>query len=428
MSKRKVSNDGLKFKNSLMEVAKELDCEPIQVTQTEYLTTEVRNTLTEWELRKLGGYNKLRDVFFPAEKNIVVDAVSKQLRSHRNKLETRFGKEILLKEEFLNLFQEIMKDNPVKLHKLVAPVKKTNSKIERTVVVHFSDTHYGCNIEKNEMNGSNEFNWTIAARRSAFLMDQAVTYKPQYRDQTELVILINGDIIAGVIHNQEWAVDLLTTQFAGAISILSQAISYAAQHFKKVRVICTPGNHGRAMHKSSRDRATVHKWDSYENMIYIALREMMKGKYKHVEFQIPESPFAIADIQGHKFMITHGDTVINVGNPGKSIDMKVINDQINKANSQLLPDGHNFAAIMVGHVHIPTIQLTDSGTMLLINGTLSGQDQFAQSIGVFSNHPTQTIFEVVPGHAVGDMRIIRLKDADSDKRMDAIIEPFMGKF
>lgn len=417
-----------RFIKSVAAVADEFDVEPNLVTRAQYLQSTNKLTFPEWELRKLGGFKAVMNLFYPPEKNIIINSASKMVRGYKNKLEAQYGRDIFLKDEFLQVFREVMKDTVIKLHKPVSPKKKTNTQIDRSLVVHFSDTHFGCNIESSELNNLNEFNWTIAARRSAFLMDQVVTYKPQYRENTELVMLINGDIIAGVIHDQEWAVDLLTTQFAGAISIFSQAISYAAQNFNKIRVICTPGNHGRAMHKTSKDRALTHKWDSYENMIYVALREIFKDKYDNVEFIIPECPYAIVDIQGHKFLITHGDTVINVGNPGKNLNMKSINEQINKVNSQLIKGDENFAAIVVGHVHVPTVQETEGGTMLLINGTLSGLDSYAQSLGIFSKNATQTLFEVVPGYAVGDIRLIRLRDADEIEPLDEIIEPFKGKF
>lgn len=418
---------GDRFYKSVCEVANQANKEPALVSKVDYFTSEVKTTLSEWELRKVGGFKKLMDLYFPPDKNIIIDSASKLVRGYKNKLEAQYGREIFFKDEFLSVFKEVMSKNPVFIHKPQKPLKKSASKIDRSLVVHFSDTHFGCNIEKSELNGINEYNWTIAARRTSLLMDQVVTYKPQYRDSTELVMLINGDIIAGVIHDQEWAVDLLTTQFAGAINIFSQAISYAAQHFGKVRVICTPGNHGRAMHKGSKDRAMTHKWDSYENMVYLALKEIFAGKYKHVEFVIPECPYAIVEVQGHKFLVTHGDTVINVGNPGKNLNMKSINEQINKVNSQLIKGDENFAAIIVGHVHVSTIQETESGTMLLINGTMSGLDAYAQSLGIFSKNATQTLFEVVSGHPVGDIRLIRLREADNQPEFDKIIKPFKGK-
>lgn len=359
--------------------------------------------------------------------DLVGSTTTKMIRGHKRKLEARFGKEVALKDEFISNFKEVMAASTITLHPPVKLGKQTTKKPTRTVVAHFSDTHYGVNIEKGELNNLNEFNWTIASRRSAFFINEAVNYKLQHREDTDLLILLNGDVISGVIHNQEWAVDLLTTQFAGALSILLQAITYAARSFKKVRVVCTPGNHGRAMHKSSKERASVHKWDSYENMLYIALREALKA-YPNVQFEIPECPYAIVDVQGHKMLVTHGDTVINVGNPGKSLNMKSINEQINKHNASLIKGNKNFAAVICGHVHVSTVQETESSTMLMINGTLSGLDAYAQSLGIFSTNATQTIFETTAEYAVGDIRLIKLRKADTNKELDRIIVPFKGKF
>ena len=94
----------------------------------------------------------------------------------------------------------------------------------------------------------------------------------------------------------------------------------------------------------------------------------------------------------------------------------------------MIQGDEKFAAIVCGHVHVSTVQETDSGTMLLINGTMSGLDSFAQSLGIFSTNATQTLFEVTPGYAVGDIRLIRLRKADSMIEMDKVIETFKGKF
>ena len=419
---------GDRFRRSMFDVAAEQGKPPAMLSKSDYLSSDCKSKLTLEQLNKAGGFPKMADLYFPPERDIIVGEASKLVRGFRNKIQAQYGRDILLKDDFIAVFKEIIEKNPIKLH---PPVKRLEvmkkDEIERSLVIHLSDSHFGCNIEPAEMNGLNEFNWTIAARRMALFIEQAMTYKPQHRKETELVVLINGDIIAGVIHDQEWAVDQLTTQFSGAMSILSQAISFAATGFKNVRVVCTPGNHGRAMHKASKDRATVHKWDSYENMLYIAIREALKS-HKNVEFIIPESPYAIVEILGHKFLVTHGDTVINVGNPGKNLNMKAINEQINKLNAQLIKGDENFAAVICGHVHVSTIQETDSGTMLLINGTLSGLDPFAQSIGIFSTNATQTLFEVTRDHAVGDMRLIRLRRADKLEELDKVIEPFKGRF
>src|SRR5690606_35621927 len=109
-----------------------------------------------------------------------------------------------------------------------------------------------------------------------------------------------------------------------------------------------------------------------------------------------------------------GDTVFNVGSPGKALNMKSIDTQITKLNVDLLKNGEELAGVLVGHVHTPTMQLTDSGATLFINGCLIGNDPFAQSIGLHRSQPAQWIFEVTKKDAVGDQRLIKL--ARHDKR------------
>lgn len=419
-----MSNTILKqFKQEVEALAKKAKVSPTSISKIEFFKSEPKTS--EWDLRKLGGYNAALAALFPESKatnehiqglNLVKSFISKQTKKE--------SVDNYLKNEFLDVLKQVLKETPIKLHKSVsiAPNKKAKS---RTIVAHISDTHFGANIQASEMHGINEFNWSIASRRMALFAQQVVEYKKQHRKDTELLIAINGDIIAGVIHDQEWFADLLAKQTAGTIKILTQFISYCAQYFSSIRVVMTSGNHGRAMHKSSKSRSMTHKFDSYETMIYLGVRAAIQGRFKNVTVEIPETPYAVLDIQGHKFLQTHGDTVINVGNPGSSINMRSINTQINKLNSSALAT-EQFAGIMVGHVHVPTVQVADNGTVLLINGTLSGADPFVQSIGIFSNQPTQMIFEVTPGHAVGDMRFIRLAAADKMPELEKIIEPLKG--
>lgn len=331
-------------------------------------------------------------------------------------------------EDFLKTLSEVLRANPTRVH---SPRRhpKSSKKKSRTLVVSVSDTHFGANIEKAEMQGINEFNWVVAARRMAYLAKQVCEYKPEHRKETDVVIQINGDIIAGVIHNQEHFVDLLTTQFAGALDILSQFVSYISNEFSSVKVVCTTGNHGRAMHKSDHGRATTHKWDSFEHMLYIALKEKMIERHKNVSFFIPEAPFALYKVQGHTVIQTHGDTVINVGNVGNSLNMKSINEQINNVNSsELVQRQESIEAVFVGHVHVGTVQLLNNGCTLVVNGCLSGVDPFAQSIGIFSNNPVQLICEATKDYCVGDFRMVQVKGCEEDRRLDKIIKPFDKKF
>ncbi len=398
------------FIQSIKEVAEDLGIDPSDVTKAQYFAHE--DALPEWDVRKLGGFAALKKLTYPAQaEGLEVRAGAKLASGHRAKLDREYGQALFVQQAILAKLPELLAANPVLVH---APVPKSKAKsvpATRTLVADLSDTHFGANVELAETHGINEFNWQIAANRLAQFCDQIATFKPEHRADTDLVLQLNGDILAGMIHNQEWFVDLLTTQFSGSLSILSQAISYLASKFKAVRVVCTPGNHGRAMHKSDKSRATTHKWDSYENMLYLSLK-MVLTKHSNVSFLIPEAPFALYQVQGHWVFQTHGDTVLNVGNPGKSLDMAGINAQVNKISaSSLVGPADRISVVSVGHVHVPTVQLLESGATVVINGCLSGADPFANAIGVFTSNPTQMLYEATPDYAVGDIRMIRLNDA-----------------
>lgn len=404
-----------RFKSDIEKIAKRKGLSPESITKAQFFQY---TKLSEWEIRKVGGYNALKNLYYPKPENVVLDQASKLINSHRRKLDREYGRYVAITEEFLSRMEDILANAK---WKLTAPRKShaTRCNTDRTLTVMVSDTHFGVNISAKEVGGVNEYNWFIAARRLAFLAEQVRTYKPHARKRTELVIQINGDILAGVIHDQEWVVDLLTVQFSGALKLLLQFITLLAYEFKSVRVYCAPGNHGRAMHKSSKQRATVTKWDSYETMLFLAIKEALRS-WKNISVHVPEAPYVIYESQYNVFFQTHGDTVINVGNVGNSLNMKDIDNQINKVNAVR---SKKVDVVTVGHVHVPTMQVLHSGCTLLINGCLSGLDPFANSIGVFSNHPAQIIFETVRGHPVGDLRVVHVKEGDKDPSLEKFIEP-----
>lgn len=420
------------FVRSMKRVAKDLDKPESEITKAQFFANDAES-LSEWEVRKAGGFSSLKTMFFPADVDLEAKYGSKLLKQHITKVEKAHGQALFFERELLTAVREHLEANPLVIHKPVktakaakaSPTKKTS---ERTVVACISDTHFGANVSKEEMHGLNEFNWTIAARRLACFVEQVGSYKWDHRHETDLVLQLNGDIIAGVIHNQEWFVDLLATQFSGTVHLLVQAVTYLSTRYKTVKVVCTSGNHGRNVGKADKGRATTHKWDSYETMIYLSLKEILSRATKNVEVVVPEAPYIVYKVQGHNLVQTHGDTVINVGNPGKSLAMDSIANQINKmTSSDLIPAGEKVDVVCVGHVHVPTVQMLDNGCMAVINGCLSGTDPFAQSIGIFGNNPTQLMFESTPDHAVGDVRMIHVKCADKEARFDQIVKPFVGK-
>lgn len=349
-------------------------------------------------------------------KNLKANHTARKNNSKLRKENKSILDSMLVFEDFLEELKVIEASSPVKMHKPIKVQKK--GKTKRTVVAHMADNHIGAIIRESSMGGINEYNPEVAARRIAFYVQDVSRYKMHHRDDTDLVLILNGDMLHGVIHGTDTLNCLpAALQHCVALRIFAQAISFLGQHYKNVKVVCESGNHGRFMHKMNKGRQTEEKWDSFETILYVSLQEKFR-EYKNVDFIITETPYTIMDIQGHKALITHGDTVVNTGNPGKSINVDNITKQINSISAGL---GYKIDMVIVGHVHKATYVVLDNGTHLVINGPLSGTDEYAQSLGIISSNPIQQIFEVTPKDVIGDMRFVRVNAGDKDKSLDKII-------
>ena len=341
---------------------------------------------------------------------------TKQVRSDLNKI---INKQIT-NEDIINEFKALLPKVNFKLHKKVK--NKSKKKIKRAIVMHLSDTHFQAQIDGEEMGGLNNYSNKEEARRLAFFTKEVADFKKEHRDSTELVVVLNGDLIQGIIHDQE-STPPITTQVAASLHLLTQSLSYLASEFNKVRVICTVGNHARMMHKGNKGRQTQEKWDSFATILHVGLKYAL-ANYKNIEFEIPVTPYAYTKILGHNYFICHSDTVLSVGYVGKSINVVNAKNKINDLKEGIGP----IDVVMIGHVHVDTKQVLTNGVTLLTNGSMSGIDPFALSIGITNSCPTQQMHEVTEQHKVGDLRSVYVEEADNMKDLDTIIEPFSGKF
>lgn len=306
----------------------------------------------------------------------------------------------------------------------IIPVKPMTAKkpIERALNLTLSDLHFGADITKEET-GYLDYGRKEEARRFAEVVKQVIDYKPHYRKETELRVNLLGDIIQHKLHDAQAAAPV-SEQICRSIHLLSQGFAQLGENFPKVTVYCSTGNHGRDLNRHSK-RATSGKWDSVETVIYFALRKIL-AQYKNIKFVIPKTPYIIYEVFGHKVFATHGDTVLNVGNPGKSLNIKNIENQINQINASM-NDKDEIKVVIVGHTHCSSVSNLNSGTTLITNGALPPTDDYAVSLGYLENRSSQTLTETTEEHAVGDIRFIRVDgETDKNEKLDAIIKPYGG--
>lgn len=298
--------------------------------------------------------------------------------------------------------------------------KRGRKPCPRVLNLLLSDLHFGAALDPSEVGV--RFDAHVEARRLAWVVLQAAEYKRDHRGETELHVHLIGDIIQGQLHDQRDG-EPQAQQVLAAMQYLGQAVTFLAEHFPRVVIRCTPGNHGRNTARHH-DRATLQKWDAIETGVYAGARAWTRT-LPNVEWHIPKTPFFVTDCWGKKMFFTHGDTVITSGNPGKSINIGALQAQIDHLNGQL-DSMARYSLVAVGHVHTASMTRLPNGAVLLTNGCLIPPDAYANSIGIFSVTCGQWLWESVPGHVVGDTRFITIdpKEVDANASLEGIVAPY----
>lgn len=291
---------------------------------------------------------------------------------------------------------------------------------QRTHTLILSDLHFGADIKGDETAGT-DFGITEESRKFASIIKAAAEYKPQYRNNTKLVIACLGDFIENMMHDARTGA-VISEQICRAIHLLSQGIAYLANHYPSVEVVWSTGNHDRITSRHPK-RAVHQKYDSYGTIIAYSVKMALKN-VPNVKLDITKQVYGVYEVYGKKIGYTHGDTFLNPGNPYASVNVKGLENQINKLNAAL-SDKDEFAAFLYGHTHIGHTVYLPNGCVLIGNGGLPPSDHFGVSLGSLEANNGQWIFESVPGYAVGDSRYLRAgKEVENDESLDNIIKPF----
>lgn len=372
-------------------------------------------------LRQFGGFSALLKLAIPeafGDSNKLKYDVVRQ-NKYVSRLETNRHKYEHLKNAVLEASVEALKNiQPIRGQKSYVASKRKKG-LRRMNVALLSDTHFGLDIDPRESMG-NTYNWSVAANRLSKFMEQIAEFKIDHRDDCEgVALLLGGDLGQGVVH---WSTDYgtkpLADQIVGISSYIIQSVQYLRQHFGRVEIYFTTDNHMRATYRHG-DRATGQKWDSFSIPIATAL-EARFMECEDVSIHFDKSPINTFRLLGHKYGLTHGDTHVNTGNIGNSINIASISKQLLSLNA-VQPDGP-YDVICMGHVHTPLrIAIANAGTEVIINGTMSGTDAYAGSLGFFRTMSCQTLWECTEEYPVGDFRIVHL---DKAQNVDSIIMPY----
>lgn len=408
----------------LLRVAEDLGVDPRSpsFTRTAFLK---HTTVTKHDLDAYGGFAKLKYNASLAEEEPLrekVEPVSRGIEIANNlnrNLERIANTRDYYGDKLAKTLTKVFEQNPLKLKspKSSKPSsKKTDHNNKLTLL--WSDLHFGVDVRGYEVL-NNEYTWTIASRRLAYLCKYAVDTCEDPAN-TDLTVILNGDIIHGVIHLDDVNIRPLTEQIWCATQILLYALEYLSTHFRTIDVVGVAGNHDRATYKAS-NRELSQRWDSHTHAIFLALKLALREE-QSITWNFPSSGIAfLDDLNGGYLMVTHGDASPDVGNVSKKIDTTGL-----KAKLLSIKDTHAIdkpiSVALFGHWHTPTVQMLPNGSFVIVNGCLIGTDPYGQNaIGAFNSVPAQIQFYSKVGQPCHNVSVVRVREADNDTALDDII-------
>ena len=259
--------------------------------------------------------------------------------------------------------------------------------------IMLSDWHIGEVIQKDEMEGFNEFTYQIAEDRIFDIIDSFLKWvevqRKIYTIKTVSVLGL-GDWVSGNIHAELLATNEfpLPVQTAKAGLLFGEILVRLSPHFNLVHVAeVGADNHGRLQPKPQA------KQKSKNSMSYLVhtIANQYASKQKNV---IPNEAAGIkmvVEIAKHKFLLEHGDTV----KAYMGIPYYGMNRERGREAMKRMGTSKEFDYMGLGHWHVPGFV----EGCVIVNGSLSGTTEFDHSVGRHAE-PAQVAFMVHAKHGV----------------------------
>ncbi len=268
-----------------------------------------------------------------------------------------------------------------------------------TPVTIWSDYHYGEVVNEDEMGGVNKFDNKIAAQRAKRLVETTIDLSFHHMGKAKTVypgavVCLGGDMISGDIHEElAESNDRTSMQAVNELTdIIGAQLDTMATKFGKLFVPCVVGNHGRNTKKM---RMKGRVFTSFDWLIYCNLDRYFRGS-KHIQFLIPPEADAHFTVYGHRYMLTHGDSLGVKGGDGIIGSLGPIMRGAIKVGRSEAHIGRDFDTIVMGHWHQ---YLTLPG--VIVNNALKGYDEYARlQLRASYSRPSQALWFTHPEHGI----------------------------
>jgi hypothetical protein len=262
-----------------------------------------------------------------------------------------------------------------------------------------TDQHVGEVVDREEMEGLNEYDTSVFIRRNRNMVERALSILDARNDTYPcFVYLFGGDSISGDIHEELSQTNDLTSHRSVLLVVeeTCRNLEVLLERFPRVIFIAVPGNHGRTTRKPTAKRYAELNYDTLAAMM-IERHFMAKGE-RRIEFRYPGSGDAVFSVYGRKMLLTHGDRIGSRGGTGFIGPAATIMRGAQKVFQQYAGIGVQLDTILHGHFHY---RMWADG--IISNSALIGFNEYARAmIRARFQPPSQTLVLVHPKWGVID--------------------------
>lgn len=309
----------------------------------------------------------------------------------------KLPKEILKDQDEKRLLQQQVKEQsrteliidsikeaiiPFELHDNIMYKAVGNKKEEEEAVLVLSDIHVG-KVTKS-------YNPKVFKERlkkvNTGMLRIIELLRNGYKIDT-LNIILGGDIVdgEGIFPTQAMTIDqgVLKQVFQTGVPEFSNMFINLLKYFKKIKVHCVRGNHGR----SGRFADETSNWD-------IALYEACKittQNYKNIEWNISYDWNNLFKIYAWEFLLVHGHQI--------KMSLQIPHYGITNKGMRWQGSMGHFDYLVLGHFHVAQYCEWNNFEYCM-NGTFSSDDEFGQEIIGLMGSPKQLFFGVHPRKGV----------------------------
>lgn len=285
---------------------------------------------------------------------------------------------------------------------------------EQSAVLMLTDTHVGAKVKPNQTLGFGGYDFNTFLQRLKFLERgvESILTDHVSTDVPELVVCMGGDMIHGALgHSVEAGqVNTLFTQFYAASHALAQFLRGVARYVPSVRIYTAVGNHPRwaNQHKMPTD----NRYSNLDMFLYAHMQALTRD-IANVAWNLDAQPFALFDVQGFRFHLSHGDHLKGgdkaLGIPNHAVG-RMVSSTAQLFGKDNLQAPHYY---LTGHLH-RSIVLPHTRGSVIVNGGFPGLDGFGLMSGFSAVDPSQTLFFVHPRYGKTATFDIQLKFAPTE--------------